>query len=41
MIALRDDEDLTLPEIGEVCGVSEARVTQLHTKALAQLRGEL
>ena len=31
-------EDLTMHEIGEVLQVSESRVSQIHTKALAQLR---
>jgi RNA polymerase sigma factor for flagellar operon FliA len=31
-------EDLTMREIGEVLQLSESRVSQMHTKALAQLR---
>ena len=31
-------ENLTLPEIGEVLGVTESRVCQIHTKAVLQLR---
>lgn len=34
-------EELTLSEIGQVLGVSESRVSQLHTRALARLRAEL
>lgn len=34
-------EELTLAEIGEVLSVSESRVSQLHTRALARLRAEL
>ena len=32
-------EGLTLAEIGEVLGVTESRVCQIHTKAILQLRG--
>ena len=31
-------EELTLREIGEVLGVTESRVSQLHTKAILRLR---
>lgn len=34
-------EGLTLKEIGKVMGVSESRVSQLHTKAILRLRGHL
>lgn len=34
-------EDLMLKEIGKVLGVSESRVSQIHTKALLKLRGRL
>ncbi len=34
-------EGLTLAEIGEVLGVTESRVCQIHTKAVFQLRGRL
>ncbi|MDH7576735.1 MAG: FliA/WhiG family RNA polymerase sigma factor [Bacillota bacterium] len=34
-------EGLTLKEIGKVLGVSESRVSQLHTKAILRLRGYL
>ena len=34
-------EGLTLLEIGEVLGVTESRVSQIHTKAILQLRGRL
>jgi RNA polymerase sigma factor FliA len=34
-------EGLTLGEIGEVLGVTESRVCQIHTKAVLQLRSKL
>lgn len=34
-------ESLTLAQIGEVIGVTESRVCQIHTKAIMQLRGRL
>ena len=34
-------EGLTLAEIGEVLGVTESRVCQIHTKAVLQLRARL
>jgi RNA polymerase sigma factor for flagellar operon FliA len=34
-------EGLTLAEIGNVLGVTESRVCQIHTKAIFQLRGRL
>jgi RNA polymerase sigma factor FliA len=34
-------DELTLSEIGEVLGVTESRVCQIHTKALRQLRAKL
>ena len=34
-------EELTLREIGEVLGVTESRVSQLHTKAILRLRARL
>ena len=41
MIALYYYENLTLREIGEVLGVTESRVSQLHTKAVLRLRSRL
>ena len=38
VIALYYYESLTLREIGEVLGVTESRVSQLHTKAVLGLR---
>jgi len=38
VIALYYYENLTLREIGEVLGVTESRVSQLHTKAVLGLR---
>jgi RNA polymerase sigma factor for flagellar operon FliA len=34
-------EDLTLKEIGHVLGVTESRISQLHTKAIMRLRTKL
>ena len=34
-------EELTLKEIGEVLGVTESRVSQLHSQAVARLRAKL
>lgn len=41
VIALYYYENLTLREIGEVLGVTESRVSQLHTKAVLGLRAGL
>jgi RNA polymerase sigma factor for flagellar operon FliA len=41
VITLYYYEDLTLREIGEVLGVTESRVSQLHTKAILRLKGRL
>ena len=41
VIALYYYENLTLREIGEVLGVTESRVSQLHTKAVLGLRSRL
>lgn len=34
-------EELTLKEIGEVLGITESRVCQLHSEAVARLKGSL
>jgi DNA-directed RNA polymerase sigma subunit (sigma70/sigma32) len=34
-------EGLTLAEIGQVLGVTESRVCQIHTKAVLQLRSKM
>ena len=34
-------EGLTLAEIGNVLGVTESRVSQIHTKSVLQLRAKL
>ncbi len=41
VIALYYYEGLTLKEIGEILGVTESRVSQLHTKAVLRLRARL
>lgn len=38
MMALYYEQDLNLREIGEVLGVTESRVSQLHAQAVARLR---
>jgi RNA polymerase sigma factor for flagellar operon FliA len=41
MMALHYEQDLNLREIGEVMEVSESRVCQLHSQAVARLRSTL
>lgn len=41
VMALYYDEELNLREIGEVLGVSEGRVCQIHGRALARLRSRM
>ena len=41
VVALYYYENLTLREIGEVLGVTESRVSQLHTKAILRLKSRL
>jgi RNA polymerase sigma factor for flagellar operon FliA len=41
ILAMSYEHELTLAEIGEVLGVSESRVCQLRSLALARLRGTL
>jgi RNA polymerase sigma factor for flagellar operon FliA len=41
VIALYYYENLTLREIGEVLGVTESRISQLHTKAVLRLRSRM
>jgi RNA polymerase sigma factor FliA len=41
VVALYYYEGLTLKEIGQVLGVTESRVSQLHTKAVLRLRAKL
>ena len=41
VVALYYYENLTLREIGEVLGVTESRVSQLHTKAVMRLKSQL
>ena len=41
VVALYYHDGLTLAEIGEVLGVTESRVCQIHGKAVAQLRRRL
>ncbi len=41
LMALYYDEELNLKEIGAVLGVTESRVSQLHSQAIARLRTKL
>ena len=41
VLSLYYDESLTLSEIGEVLGVTESRVSQIHTKSVLHLRARL
>lgn len=41
VVSLYYFDELTMKEIGEVLGVNESRVSQLHTKAMLRLRGKL
>lgn len=41
VIVLYYYEDLTLKEISNILGVSESRISQLHTRALQKMRGKM
>ena len=41
MISLYYYEELTMKEIGEVLGITESRVSQIHSKAIFRLRNKL
>lgn len=41
MMALYYEQDLNLREIGEIMGVSESRVCQLHSQAITRLRAHI
>ncbi len=41
VVALYYYDGLTLREIGDVLGVTESRVSQLHTKAILRLKGQI
>lgn len=41
VLSLYYDEGLTLAEIGDVLGVTESRVSQIHTKSVLHLRSRL
>ena len=41
MISLYYYEELTMKEIGEVLGITESRVSQIHSKAVLRLRNKL
>jgi RNA polymerase sigma factor for flagellar operon FliA len=41
LLALYYVEELTMREVGEVLGLGEGRISQLHSAALIRLRGRL
>jgi RNA polymerase sigma factor for flagellar operon FliA len=41
MMGMYYEQDMNLKEIGVVLGVSESRVCQLHSQAVARLRAQL
>lgn len=41
LMGMHYEQEMNLREIGEVMGVSESRVCQLHSQAVARLRGHL
>lgn len=41
VLALYYTEELNLKEIGQILGVSESRVSQIHSQAAARLRGRM
>lgn len=41
ILALYYQEDLTLREIGEILGITESRVCQIHSQTITRLRGRL
>ncbi len=41
VLALYYYEEMTLKEIGQTLGISESRVSQIHTKAISRLRGRM
>ena len=41
VLALYYDEELNLKEIGQIIGVSESRVSQIHSQAAVRLRAQL
>jgi RNA polymerase sigma factor for flagellar operon FliA len=41
VLALYYDEELNLKEIGEILGVSESRVSQIHSQAMVRLKSKM
>jgi RNA polymerase sigma factor for flagellar operon FliA len=41
ILILYYEDGLTLSEIGDALGVTESRISQIHTKAVLQLRSRL
>lgn len=41
VLALYYDEELNLREVGEVLGISESRVSQIHSQAMLRLQARM
>ena len=41
MLGLRYHQDMRFSEIGEILGVTESRISQIHAKAVLQIRAVL
>ena len=41
ILSLYYKEELTMKEIGQILGVNESRVSQLHTRAVLRMRAKL
>jgi RNA polymerase sigma factor FliA len=41
VVSLHHNEDMTMRDIAEIFGVSEARIAQIHTTAVLRIRGKL
>lgn len=41
VVSLHHNEDMTMRDIAEIFGISEARIAQIHTTAVLRVRGKL